>query len=327
MTIPFPERYNTAYENASLEELIVEFRTLDGDLDNQEFATRKLMILQRIEQKLRVCMCRPIVSVTPEIPEAHDYRQLLFKFTYQFCLVFGFFEKAAGSFLFGSTLFALIPGIGSYSLYALTIVYTLLDAILFYAFEVTLLRKSFGIIFSDQGACLLNETYAQQLKTTLVINRMLENRETVDWHQGTYRQYCEALKLFNRHLLNKYESMGDYTRSQTRLYLEYGVVMFGGLSSIADSYFIAKNALLALHISFLSSPVVCILVVGMVVSSLVFYYAMGAKSMSKLVNPDQQSFYVLKNKLTLFQQKFQNHEPYMPRNCHGRPKAEARSPR
>lgn len=314
VTIPFPEFYLTKYEDVSLEELIAEFRILDAVLDNQEFETRKLMILQRVEQQLQQQMRYPIIHVVEVSHEVNDYRRLLCKFTYQFCMTFGFFEKAAGSFLFGSTLFALIPGIGSFSLYALTTIYTLLDAMLFYAFEVTLLRKSFGIIFSNQGACLLNETYAQQLKTTLAINLILDNRETVDWHLDTYLTYCEAIKIFNGHLLRKHNCMGDYMRSQSRIYLEYGVVMFGGLSSIADSYFMAKNALLALHISFLSSPIVCVLVVAMVVSSLVFYYAMGAKSMSKLVNPDRKSFYALKNNLTLFQQKFENRQPYMPHN-------------
>lgn len=311
--IPFPTNFVMKYENQSLGELVTEFQMLDRVIDNQEFETRKLIILQIIEKQLRSQYARPIQPIVVESPQSSDYQQLLLKLAYQFCMVFGFFEKAAGSFLFGSNLFALIPGIGSFSLYALTTIYSLFDALLFYAFEVSFLRKALGIIFSDNGACLLNDTYAQQLACSIEINILLNRRETFDWEQRTYQKYCEALQLFNTHLLKKHATMHVYHQSKFRMGVEYAVVMFGGLSSVADSYFMAKTAMLALHISFMSSPLACALVIAMVVSALVFYYAMGVKSMSKLVNPDRKSYNALKEGLTLFKSEHACSKPYMPR--------------
>lgn len=313
ITITVPPDYVEKYANAPLCELIKEFRDLDQVLDNPEFETRKLVILQVIEKQLRSQYNRPIQPIAIESPQSSDYQQVLLKIAYQFCMIFGFFEKAAGSFIFGSNLFALIPGLGHVSLYALTTIYSLLDALLFYAFEVSFLRKAMGIIFSDNGPCVLNETYSQQLAASIDINILLNRRETCDWDPGTYRQYCEALNLINAHLLQKHETMDAYSRSEIRMAVEYGVVLFGGLSSIADSYFMAKTAMLALHISFLSSPLACALVVAMVVSALVFYYAMGARGMSKLVNPDRKSYNALKEGLTLFKNEHASTTPYIPR--------------
>ena len=311
--ITIPQDYVEKYSSASLSDLINEFRTLDQVLGNQDSETRKLIILQVLEKQLRAEYNRPIRPIARETSQSSDYQQVLLKISYQFCMIFGFFEKAAGSFLFGSNLFALIPGIGNVSLYALTTIYSLLDALLFYAFEVSFLRKAMGIIFSDNGACVLNEIYAQQLTASIEINILLNRRETLDWDQDTYGQYCRALELLNAHLLKKHATMGDYSRPKIRMAVEYGVVLFGGLSSVADSYFMAKTAMLALHISFLSSPLACALVVAMVVSALVFYYAMGARGMSQLVNPDRESYNALKEGLTLFKSEHASTKPYMPK--------------
>ena len=109
--------------------------------------------------------------------------------------------------------------------------------------------------------------------------------------------------------------MGAYPRSKLRMAVEYGVVLFGAISTIADSYFMAKTAMLALHISFMSSPLACALVIAMVASALVFYYAMGARGVAKLVNPDRKSFYRLKEGLTLFSNRHRDlggGRPYVP---------------
>lgn len=315
MSIPLVLPINDVenYANYSLDELIGEFQRLDEALDHYEHEVKKLIILQTIENQLNRQFCYDAPNVRIDDPKYSNYQQTFIKFSYQFCMVFGFFEKAAGSYLFGSNLFAEIPGIDPLSLFVLTSIYILIDAFLFYAFEVTLLKKVFGISADENQACILNEIYSQQLNATTAINQMLHDRATMDWEQKTYKRYCQGIIVFNDHLIKKNNRMQGYQPSNFRTGLEYGLIIFGGITSIADGFFMAKNALLLLRLSWLSSPFGCLLVVGMLVAALVFYYAMSVKNMSNLVYPDRQSYHNLKDGLTLFGQKFGNRSPYQPK--------------
>ena len=144
--ITFPVFLVQQYQKKDLSELIIEFRRLSETNEKQETEKRRLLILQMIEEQLSRQLSKPITPINTEQAAVWNCRQALLTCAYQFCMVFGFLEKAAGSFLFGSTLFALIPGIGRITLYILTTIYTLLDALLFYAFEVSFLRKAMGIL-------------------------------------------------------------------------------------------------------------------------------------------------------------------------------------
>ena len=314
-----PQQYLQTYNPQSLKHLMREFKALDSVLDNQDYETRKLIILEIIEQRLRTKLNKPVVPIVAHAAVAADYKQVIIQFVYKFCLIFGCFEKAAGSFLFGSNLFALIPGISHFYLYALTAIYTLLDAFLFYAFEVSFLKKALGVVFPDHGATTLNETFNTQLQTTIQINQLLDSRRTLDWeidNPHEFQLYCEALRVFNLHLLKKHETMKPYTTSTLKRCFESGVLLFGALSSVADSYFVAKTALLTLHISFMSSPIGCALVIAIVASALVFYYAMGAKSMSKLIHPDRKSHHSLLQGLSLFSSEYGHNELYKVKNVY-----------
>ena len=315
MSIPLVLPINDVenYANSSLDALIVEFQRLDQVLDHYEHEVKKLIILQTIENQLNRLFGYPEAGAKIEGPKYSIYQQNFIKFSYQVCMVFGFFEKAAGSYLFGSNLFAEIPGIDPLSLFVLTSIYILIDAFLFYTFEVTLLKKVFGITADENQACILNEIYSQQLNATTAINQLLHDRATMRWKPKTYERYCQGMIVFNAHLIKKNNSMQSYQSSVFRTGLEYGLVIFGGITSIADGFFMAKNALLLLRLSWLSSPFGGLLVVGILVSALVFYYAMSVNNMSNLVYPDRQSYHNLKDGLTLFGQKFGSRSPYQPK--------------
>jgi hypothetical protein len=297
------------YTNQSLAQLMQEFRKLSVILDDHELEARKLSILKIIKTRIDEKLDAPIQPIAIEAAPT-SYQYLLRQIAYRFCMIFGFFEKASGSFLFGSNLFALIPGIHPYSLYTLTTLYILLDAFLFYAFDVSFLREYLGISVTNDSATLLNETYAQQLELINDINIALNQRQTIDWDQNEYQSYCNAMRVFNTHLLKKLDTMGEYTNTPLNRGIEKGLIVFGALSSIADSYFLAKTALLTLHISFMSSPLGWILVVSMILTTLLFYRAKEVQSMSELINSDRKSYQSLSEGLTLFATKYGHQEPY-----------------
>ncbi|PJD92883.1 MAG: hypothetical protein CK424_04765 [Legionella sp.] len=288
------------------------FKNLTGTLDDLDKEVQKLRIIKRIEAQLSERLPSLARAAPDTALPTNAYQQVLLKLAYGFCMVFGFFDKAASSFLFGSNLFAAIPGLSRLSLLVLTSIYTLLDAFLFYAFEISFLKEALHIELVDDSACALNKIYMEQLDALVNINIMLHRRETFDWDAEIYSQYCQCMTAFNTHLIHKQSTMQDYVQSRLSTAIEYSVMTFGALSSVADSYFMAKTALLALHVSFMSSPLGWAFVVAMVASALVFYYAMGVQSMSKLLHPDRDSFYTLKTGLTLFKDRYEDSSPYTP---------------
>ena len=305
--ITFPADFVAMYNQKPLAQLVAEFQKLDEDLNNQEFEMRKLMIVNRLLAHLK----GSADVIAAEDPKSSAYSQSVLKVAYLFCLLFGGLENGASSFLFSSNLFIIIPGISQFALYSLISVYTLLDAVLFYAFEVSFLKKALGIVATDNSKSLLNETYAQQLKSVMEINCILKAKETDTWDPADYEAYCAARDVFNDYLLKKNGAMQNYVSSPLLIGIEKGVVLFGALSCVADSYFMAQTALVTLHVSFMSSPLGFALVVGMVVASLVLYYTMRVQSMSELLHPDRESHNALQADLIKFE-RYVHRQTYIP---------------
>ncbi len=305
--ITFPADFAAMYNQKTLADLVAEFQQLNVDLNKQEFEMRKLMIVNRLLAHLK----GSVDVLAAENPKSSAYSQSVLKVAYLFCLLFGGLENGASSFLFSSNLFIIIPGISQFALYSLISVYTLLDAVLFYAFEVSFLKKALGIVATDNSKSLLNETYAQQLKSVMEINYILNAKETAKWNQVDYEAYCAARDVFNDHLLKKNAAMLNYVSSPLLIGIEKGVVLFGAFSCVVDSYFMAQTALVTLHVSFMSSPLGFVLVVGMVVASLVLYYTMRVQSMSELLHPDRESHNALQADLIKFK-RYVYPESYIP---------------
>lgn len=305
--LTFPADFVAMYNQKKLAELVAEFEKLDTGLNNQEFEMRKLMIVNRLLAHLK----GSVDVLAAENPKSSAYSQSVLKVAYLFCLLFGGLENGASSFLFSSNLFIIIPGISQFALYSLISVYTLLDAVLFYAFEVSFLKKALGIVATDNSKSLLNETYAQQLKSVMEINYILNAKETAEWNQADYTVYCAARDVFNNHLLKKNDAMLNYVSSPLLIGIEKGVVLFGAFSCVVDSYFMAQTALVTLHVSFMSSPLGFVLVVGMVVASLVLYYTMRVQSMSELLHPDRESHNALQADLIKFK-RYVHPDNYIP---------------
>ena len=221
-----------------------------------------------------------------------------------FCLLFGGLENAATSLLFSYNLFLIIPGITAVTLYSMIAVYIILSAILFYSFEISFLKKAMGMDSERHPNCLLNETYDKQLKCAIEIGSILDKKGIENWNQTNYEHFLTIKEMFDKHLLAKEERMKAYSETDpyynVKVAVESAVVLFGALSCVADSYFIANTALMTLHISLMSSPVGFILVIGMVTASLILYYTMRIESLSELINPDRNSYLCLQTNLGLF---------------------------
>jgi len=284
--IVLPQEIVTIYAEQPLPDLLSAFNQLSAVLDNKDNEMRKLAILRRIEKEISDKFQQPIqIITTTSASQLEEDKSALQQSAYYVCAVFGFLQRAAGGYLFSSSLFALIPGITYTPLAVLVTLYIILDNLLFYAFEIAFLRKYFQRAISEKTDASLNDVYAQQLEATEHIYKMLDSRETTLWAAEEYKSYLDCLIAFKADLCGKQERIEEYVRSPLKRGIESGLLYFGVFTSIADSYFMVKMTLLALHLTLMSSPLCWIFAVGILLSSSILYYAMTVKSMSKMINP------------------------------------------
>ncbi len=233
-------------------------------------------------------------------PEASNYDSgLLTRVFYFFILSYGSLQRAVGSYLFGSTLFLLIPHINSIVLMTLSSLFVVLDSLFFYAFDVSFLKSAINIEDKPTEIGLLNQIYVEQRQAVKAINRALSHVTSLQFDSSDRQAYSNCKNIFNQHLLEKLKRMEEPELSWQMLCLEYAVIAFGAFSSITDSYFVFS----LLHLSFFS-PLGAMLAIGFILSGLALYYVMGVKSLNKFINPDLESFQTLKGKLSKFKAEF-----------------------
>ena len=235
----------------------------------------------------------PKVSKEPEVPKSKLSRMLRLML-YYFLIPFGVLQDAIGSFLFSSTLFALIPTISSPVVIALSVLYTVLDCILFFAFEVSFLKPALGLDIKTNELGSALDIYSQKLKATIEINALITNVKLINTAPEFYLKHkTHALKC-NQEITELKNKMGDDKESIPKKILKWGVIGFGILSSIAGNYFMATSLLTALCAPLLGTPIGWGIIILSILGGLGFYYAMGATSMINLVNPDRMKFKELK---------------------------------
>ena len=202
--------------------------------------------------------------------------------------------------MFGSTLFALIPGISNPVLLVASIAFTVLSSVLFYAFEVTFLKDALGIHYKNTDVALFVEIYTSQLKTTISINQLLTTIHMQEVKNSVYNEYIQLTNLLNQDLRSKHAAIGPYPESILKKILKVGILAFGALSSIAGSYFFANALLTVLAASLVGTPVGWAIIGLTVLAGLGFYYAMDATSMIRLANPAFDKYHLLKKELEQF---------------------------
>lgn len=225
---------------------------------------------------------------------------------YYFFLLGGFAQQISGSYIYAYSFFALIPALTNFWLIIISIVYTVLDCVLFYAFQADLLKLALGVDFTSPDCLRVLETYEEQLRLILLMNEALTNVSIFKSNIGVdeYRKYVRLVQLFNQDLSRKSDLMCNYQESIYRKMFKYGMYAFGVLSTVAASYFTAMALLVAIGGGLVGTPIGWAIIGLLIISGLAFYYAMEGKSLFHLVNPDYTLFKDLQSKLSLFKNKW-----------------------
>jgi hypothetical protein len=301
------------YASATIEQLIAAFQAQLNPTKTTRLSIErdKLAIIQAAEKKLKQSLRHhrqqptAIVNNAPE-PTDSRFQSILRKGAFYFLLIFGLLQDIAGSYIFSSTLFALIPGITLPGIIAAAVCYTILDSILFYAFEVSFLKDALGIPYTSTDAEVLLKTYDEQITLVSSLQYELSTLKTLTLETHAFEKYLQLTQLLSDDLHNKKKSIGEYRESNIKKVIKCGLLIFGALSSIAASYFWADSILVVFGGSLIGTPIGWAIIALTIIAGLGYFYAMGGTSMIQLVNPDYEAFQKIKTALSEFQEKYED---------------------
>lgn len=261
---------------------------------------QKLHIIEAFEALIKKDMPTEYMLCMQEPQLDFSSSQTIREILYYFLLVFGLFEDGAGSYLFGSTLFALIPGLSTPMLAIASLIFVALSSTFFYAFQATFLRDALGIPHANNDAGTLLKYYTNQLHTIIAINKLLTTIHMLPLNNTLYNDYIRMLTLLNEDLRVKHSEMGTYNKSTLKNSLEVCLLAFGAVSSIAGSYFMASTMINLLTPVLVGTPIGWAIISMTIFAGLVLNYAMGVTSISRLVNPDFEVYQTIKEELSFF---------------------------
>lgn len=278
----------------------------DETVSSMDLEVRKLHFLKEIEFKIKNEMSVLTDCEFPEEIEISLLSEIAFNLLYYFLLVFGLLQDITGSFIFASFLFALIPGATPLVITFLSVIFTMFDSILFYAFEVSMLKEALGFSSGQLDTPSLIALNMQQLTVTISINQLLSAIDVLKMDSDSYENYTKLAVLFNQDLAFKKEHLGSYEESIWAFLLKWSVVGFGVLSSTANSYFWATSLLEGVCPALIGAAMGWLFILLTITAGLGFYYAMGATGMIELVNPDRVEFDTFKEALLQFTPKIES---------------------
>lgn len=222
---------------------------------------------------------------------------------YYLLLTLGAIKNAAGSYLYGNSLFSLIPGISNPLLIVFSFVYVIVNAVLFHELDISFITDALGMTDSSTDLSGVLDMYSKQLKTTLAINKLLLTMPMLLVDDVTWGDYLQLVALINKDIGNKHKHMKLYQESTLTECLNRAVIAFGGLSSVAESYFVANALMATISISLATTPTGWGIMILIVLVDLACYFSMGVTSLTQMMNPDYDDYQSLRKEWAQFDEK------------------------
>ena len=210
-------------------------------------------------------------------------------------------QNLAGSYIFGFSLFSLIPILSNPGAIASSIAYTLLDTAISYIELLNYLNNCLNIKNTHELSLLIN-LYLSELKYIESIKNKLAlfSRKL---NVTDYQTYHQEIKLIETKLREQIKVLIEPKKSNTSEELmKYFILVFGVLSSIASSYFMIDLILATLAPTLMGTPVGILIIILTIVSSIVMYIITTSFSLSRFMNPEIGQIKELKSALEAFEE-------------------------
>lgn len=266
----------------------------------------KLEIIKLIKDRLNTDIQFSTLSQQPT--NLREESNLFFKhlktIIFYFLTILGISFNSVRNYLSASLLIATIPKLTQPVQVFMSIVFVFFQEMLFYGFEISLLRKAFDPSSSKTDLFLLIDTYIEQIQLAKEINKQLTSMLALSIDDNAYYQYVQFVELLNHDIQKKCDITNNYENSVFRKTLTIATLIIGIISSIASTYFMITTILKALAASIIATPLGSFIIVLAVLVDLGFYYAMGATSVLKSMNAKNEHCDLLKKEVDSFQQEY-----------------------
>lgn len=293
----------------SISQIREDFTRLSQNTTEDQLSVekKKLSLISMVESKLRTDLQFPLITtLSNEIQHSYIYRTRYTKILYSFLLILGTIQVSARHYLFGSALIALIPNLSPSVIMTLSGFYVLLNLLLFYGFEVALLKNALGITNANTKTNQLISTHLEQIQKIKTMNQLLSNISALQLDERLYKDYERLIATLNQDLQKKYTTVQTNDNSVYRKTLTVATLGLATISYIASGYFLINTILKALAAPLIGTPVGFIIIFLSLFVDLGFYYAMGATGIVRMFNSDNENYKTLKTELDLFNSE-QNH--------------------
>lgn len=293
-----PNRFD---HNSSIADLITAYEELHANLrtENQlHIEIEKLHIIFCVELKLKREILQPEMLGRIEVLQQQTFFE---KILYYILMILGILHSAIKSYMFGSGLVALIPALSSPIRILLSLFYVCLQTILFYGFDISLLKNRFGFSGSNTNLYRFIDTLIEQASAINTINRLLSTVLVFTMDDESKADYGRIVKLFNQDFQRKYQTLQANDSSIYRKIAVIGMVGFGIISTIAGSYFMTNSLLTFYAANLIGTPWGWAIIALFVSIELGFYYAMGATGIINLINKDYKNVNKLHREFSIFQ--------------------------
>lgn len=213
----------------------------------------------------------------------------------------GLTESSVMTFLGARVLLmSLFPAIPLPALLTVAILFTVISAIQFIGFEIGILRTMFGVNTNGSLKKII-DTHEQQIVTTAGINKSLTDVNILcHLTKPDFMQFKKIAVKCNEDVELKKVTYHEYKEHPVKKGFRLAFTGFGAIMSVVGSYFGATMFLTTMAPAMLGTPIGWIVIGGLVVSSVVFYFAMQAKGMRDMFNPLMKQFDNVKDDVQAF---------------------------
>jgi len=294
-------------QNLSVETLHKIFRQLnhlENSVQNSEYkliiAEYKLLIMENFYNRIN-----PSESLRLQLTNKHALTPLthykLRKALYTAILFFGLAQDGIGTFVYSQTVLKLIPGIGLPTTLFFCSVFSILNAILFYSFEGTMLKNAMKVKKLGKESKTFLNLFDEEIDLVQRINASLSDVNNIrNMSSTTYGNNCHLALVFNQDLENTKYLLNQYKEQPHKKIFRWGVTAFGAMMMTGYAYFLSSTLLATLSATVAASPLGWLIIGVAVCSSLAYYFSMRAKAMVSLVNPEMHQCNQIKNRLLSF---------------------------
>lgn len=216
----------------------------------------------------------------------------------------GFVQSNILSFVgIQSLINTLLPAIAFPGPIIISVIITIVFAAQYLVFNVNSLRELLGIKVIDHKKSIMH-VHEKQIQLTKTLNDHMSDANIIPHlHRKEYSAFRNIAISCNHDILEKRKTYKEYKKSPFVRAVTYIFLGLGAIFTACYGYFGATSLLALVAAPLLGTPVGWGIVAGLMLTGLIFYFALQVKSTTRAMNPLMDLFEKIKEKVNSFRVK------------------------